>query len=384
MRFRVALAVAALVTTGFARMEPVPGDLTVHEWGTFTSVAGEDGRPVAWMPLDGPIDLPCFVSRTYPVSPKGALLAKVRMETPVLYFYAPRDLSVDVRVGFKQGLITEYFPRAAVKPASIAPANMIEPGFVGAINWRNVRILPDAAPQFLTEPSPSHYYAARKTDAATLEVGGSRERFLFYRGVGNFPLPITAAARGNDVTVRAEAGAIPSMMLFENRNGRIGYRVQEGASHVRLSRPELADDEDGIDAVRTSLQQMLEAEGLYPREAHAMIETWRDSWFTQGARLFFIVPREAIDAVLPLSIDPAPASVTRVFVGRVELATDATLSDIRSAIAGDEVMLRQYGRFLRPFADRLLTETRGADRSKLAAKLERLTSQVSEAAPTCR
>ena len=35
----------------------------VHEWGTFTSVAGPDGTAVEWTPLAGPNDLPCFVAR---------------------------------------------------------------------------------------------------------------------------------------------------------------------------------------------------------------------------------------------------------------------------------------------------------------------------------
>ena len=38
-----------------------PANLTVHEWGTFTSVAGRDGKAVQWLPLAGPNDLPCFV-----------------------------------------------------------------------------------------------------------------------------------------------------------------------------------------------------------------------------------------------------------------------------------------------------------------------------------
>jgi hypothetical protein len=41
---------------------PVRG-LVAHEWGTFTSVAGEDGRPVQWLPHAGPTDLPDFVGR---------------------------------------------------------------------------------------------------------------------------------------------------------------------------------------------------------------------------------------------------------------------------------------------------------------------------------
>src|SRR5271170_3598276 len=32
--------------------------LTAHEWGTFASIAGKDGRAVQWLPLTGSTDLP--------------------------------------------------------------------------------------------------------------------------------------------------------------------------------------------------------------------------------------------------------------------------------------------------------------------------------------
>ena len=37
-----------------------------------------------------------------------------------------------------------------------------------------------------------------------------------------------------------------------------------------------------------------------------MIETWRDSWFEEGARLFYLVPQRTIATVLPLDITPRP------------------------------------------------------------------------------
>ena len=33
--------------------------LDVHEWGTFTSIAGKDGLTADWLLLSGPNDLPC-------------------------------------------------------------------------------------------------------------------------------------------------------------------------------------------------------------------------------------------------------------------------------------------------------------------------------------
>ncbi len=39
--------------------------LTAHEWGTFTSIAGKDGRAAEWLPLTGSTDLPC-IRRAFP------------------------------------------------------------------------------------------------------------------------------------------------------------------------------------------------------------------------------------------------------------------------------------------------------------------------------
>ena len=58
---RPATAIAA--SWGGDTLASNAGALTVHEWGTFTSIAGEDGRAIEWLALDGPTDLPCFVER---------------------------------------------------------------------------------------------------------------------------------------------------------------------------------------------------------------------------------------------------------------------------------------------------------------------------------
>ena len=84
-----------------------------------------------------------------------------------------------------------------------------------------------------------------------------------------------------------------------------------------------------------------------------MIETWRDSWFEEGTRLFYIVPPRDIDSILPLDIQPAPAQVARVFVGRMEIITPAIQEEIQQAVAkNDRATLEKYGRFLEPIAKR--------------------------------
>ena len=107
-----------------------------------------------------------------------------------------------------------------------------------------------------------------------------------------------------------------------------------------------------------------------------MVATWRDSWFEEGMRLFYIVPRPVVDRVLPLEIDPAPARVARVFVGRLELITAATLTDLEDALqTNDRARLARLGRFLQPFGSRLLAQGMPhEERTRLQALLRAATS----------
>jgi hypothetical protein len=303
-------------------------DVRVHEWGTFTSKAGPDGTAVEWTPLGGPSELPCFVTILNPSSIKGreigGIKASVRMETPVLYFYTSQEQTVRVSVRFRQGLITEWYPQAAVPPVrfiSLATTT-------GAIDWDAVRIQPGTNPRFPVDGDRSHYYAARETDASPVRVGSQSEKFLFYRGLASFPVPITARideAGAIDIGTSGGSGnaAITTLVLFQRDGDRVGYRVvRDAPTRVRLERPLLTDTVEGL---RADLQTLLIEQGLYPREARAMVETWRDAWFEEGTRLFYLVPRVMVDTVLPLEIEPEPLEVTRVFVGRIELSASENL-----------------------------------------------------------
>jgi len=362
------------------------GDLAVHEWGTFTTVAGVDGRAVDWLPLGGPSDLPCFVEhfnndpyvKTLPNGTKlfangpGANLAydaarremaaRVRMETPVLYFYADRDTTVSVRVLFHHGLMTEWFPSAAVKQGPVAASTLRVADETSTIEWPRVRVTPAASPAFPLERGESHYYAARNTDAAPLSVGGGRERFLFYRGVADFDAPLSAAFEPDGrIAVRNRGSSdIPAAILFERRGAKLGFR-DLGLLGGELIAP--APTLDGtIDGLRRTLERTLVSQGLTTKEAAAMIETWRDSWFEEGLRVFYVVPRHMVDEVLPLEITPAPSRVIRVFVGRMEVFAPATVQSVRAAIdASDETVLARYARFLGPITDRILAETHHAE-----------------------
>jgi len=349
------LAIILVPALFAARIDPPDGTLVAHEWGTFTSVAGEDGDPVSWFPLAGASDLPCFVNR---LGGRNIKLAPgtVRMETPVLYFYASRPTMVSVHVDFPQGIVTEWYPNAThVGPYQ---ANLNSPSRFGTANgsieWNSVEVRPGDHLVLPIEKSASHYYAARKTDSAPIRIGKEQEKLIFYRGMGDFAVPVRPrmTSAGKMEIRNGGSEPIPLAIVFENRRGKVGYRVARSVREaVTLDLPELAGN---VDRLRQEIEVDLIAVGLYPKEAHAMVETWRDSWFEEGARVFYFVPRSMVDAVLPLTITPAPQQIERVFVGRVEVLSPTVELDIATALATGEVaVLEKYGRFLNPYLSQM-------------------------------
>jgi hypothetical protein len=330
-------------------------DLTAHEWGTFTAVAGNDGKAMQWQTLRGSTALPGFVEHFSDAGFKVGLRGTIRMETPVLYFYSPREATVSVHVAFSKGVITEWYPHAArTEPRdALRSIDLRELHSNGSIEWTGVAISPDLRGEFPSEARPNRYYAARETASTPLsvktEAGEQQEKFLFYRGVSAAPLPLSAAQQPNgDLLVKSlEKNEIPAIVLFERRGERIGYRfVGAPTEEVVLQPPDLNGN---LESLLADLERVLVDQGLCPDEAHAMVETWRDSWFEEGSRLIYVVPRSFVDRILPLRIVPAPSQIVRVFVGRLEILTPATVNAVKTAFAAhDETTLNKYGRFLEP------------------------------------
>jgi hypothetical protein len=342
--------------------------LVVHEWGTFTSIAGRDGVALEWRPLNGPSDLPKFVHtmqegngglRHRDVG-KNDLMASVRMETPVLYFYSGKEMDVSVKVDFPKGKITEWYPQARSVGTNV--------------DWGKLKVMPGAAVNLPVESAHSHYYPAREVDAAPVQVcstngkPGQQEKFLFYRGVGTFDLPLSVKLEGESVVLKNTGkNEIAHLVIFENRGGKIGYRLCDRfTGEMTHERPSL---DKNMDSLLADLKQILVASGLYEKEAEAMIKTWSSSWFEEGMRVFYILPRQTTDAILPVTIDPRPAELVRVLVGRAEVITPemersvqqqvGRLSDpspeVREAAMQD---IRKYGRFSEPILKRILETER--------------------------
>jgi hypothetical protein len=328
-------------------------DLTVHEWGTFTAIAGIDGRAMQWQTLKGTTDLPGFVEHFSAANFKSGLMGTIRMETPVLYFYAPRDLRLSVNVKFSRGVITEWYPHAARTRPSEALFNtdLRQLRSSGSIAWDGITVSPELSGEFPREAQSSRYYAARETSSTPLSVGTKTgpqlEKFLFYRGVSaaSLSLSVDQSADGELLVKSLDDSVIPATILFERRGKLVGYRLVDAPTSAAVLQP--PDLSGNLESLLGDLERILVDQGLYPDEAHAMVETWRDSWFEEGSRLIYIVPRSFVDQILPLTIEPVPLQVVRVFVGRLEIVTPATAKAVSIAIAAhDQSTLNKYGRFL--------------------------------------
>jgi hypothetical protein len=355
----------------------VDAGLTAHEWGTFTSIAGERGQAVLWTPLSGATDLPGFVEHFRDPHFKLGLQGTVRMETPVLYFYDSRETTVSVKVNFSNGVITEWYPHAnRVEPQSERIGEVLyNKKLDGSIAWDAVTVAPNVRADFPAEGRDSHYYAARQTSATPLRVmtasGEQREKFLFYRGVATFVVPISArvAADGNVAVENHGDETIPNVVLFERRGERVGFRIGGAVENkTTLEPPALTED---VNSLSKELVGVLISQGLYQDEAQAMVETWRTSWFEEGSRLLYIVPTAFVNRVLPLTISPAPVQMVRVFVGRMEIVTAATERAVERALASkDQVTLAKYGRFLEPILQTIMKKERNRE------KLQRIQQEL--------
>ncbi len=342
MRFSYLWATAAVPLAGlFALGLCLAGDppagggkLVVHEWGTFSTFSGSDGKNLKFNPYDN--DLPDFVhaylARNSKQGPQGGTIS---LETPVIYFYPDRPMTASVHVAFPKGTVTEWYPHAGRTDTKL--------------DWDDIALLPDGSVKVPTEKKASRYYAARETDAAPLRVKfredgtlmTEHEKFLFYRGVGTFDMPLSVRAGGDGkftVTWRGKAPA-GEQLLVRVRDGkvrfqpfRLGERVKGGVlAEVRVQLP---GEDSTADKLGQTLEKMLTARGLKDKEAHAMVETWRAAWFgEEGTRVLYLLPDDLTTELLPLTVEPKPTSLVRVLVGRHDVLTPEQEKDVDRWVA---------------------------------------------------
>jgi hypothetical protein len=412
VKLRILIAsVLSLAAAGLMLAAPSdPVGMVVHEWGTFLAMNGSDG-----ISLDGMYHeehaLPSFVharSRDQLRLP----MSVSKGETPVIYFYTPQVQRVQVEVGFPTGLWTQWYPQATIIRPGIVQAGSPPQTRNGHIRW-NVTVVPASTkeptptkPTFNGKPpatdSDALWNYARDVDAAYVTTDQTPymppgfqprhppewERFIFYRGLGEAPLPMQVRFGSGRVTAStSEADGVRHLFILRVENGRGAYAYAPSlTANAVLDRaiPEMSESrplDEFVKQVSYDVARRLVESGLYEKEARAMVNTWASSYFkTDGVRLLFVLPQTWTDRFIPMRITPTPQQLVRVMVGRMELldaARERRAEDaIRQLSSSDQAVreqafevLRSEGRYVEPIVRRTLRTTTDEQVRTLARRL---------------
>ena len=366
--FFLTLSLFVLCAPGVRGQEP----LIVHEWGTITTQHGPDGTPQGRLNRISPAELlPPFVHRYEPKQTQGdpkKSLAKspvtpgrpdvtMRLETPVIYFYPPKGAGYspvfDVSVKFRGGIMNEFYPAAEASvevdfdrinskmQAGVIKSwdgTVLDNYVVGALRWSGISLRETVS---LPQTQSDVWLAPRRVRSAGVVMpSGEGERYLFYRGVAHLDALVQTELSPSEVRVRApqrltwlneSSMAIPNLWLVDIRsNGTAAFRehgkivMAKNAISTELVSLPLFSDQDyaatKVGDLRQSMKRALIAAGLFEDEADAILETWKESYYRNpGLRIFYLVPSEWIAYFLPLRIS-VPHQLTRVLIGRIDLA----------------------------------------------------------------
>ena len=363
-----ALLLAALSLPGTGRAE-----FTVHEWGTFTILHDSTGTALKWyLSSYDQHALPGFVHQAgaggsarfmKATTPEG--FATARMETPVVYFYPDDEMNISVSASLPAGRLTEWFPDALRAGNPLLPGNTLQ--WIG-------RLLPPSSPLAADIPRTKdsaglHYDAARavpdawiyrsslpnpeprldpKDPTKTLPRVPELDRVLFYRGAADFGAPLIVSTADDRVFALSNVCGNPISAAFavQATAQGIAWARVDGIQPVQwvdgkqlnvknFTFPDARPREESIAALRKAVTETLVTEGLTPAEAAAMVETWKDLWFAEaGTRILSVLPEEWVAGTVPLSINPVPAKMDRVYVLRSEILTKAREEGLADLLAG--------------------------------------------------
>lgn len=308
---------------------------TVHEWGVFRV---HDDADFANADLRAQWDeLPAFVygqttTRDWPLY----LAPPMVVFKPVLFFHAPRALPVDVRVEFASGLPAVWWPATGYPAHNEGNYNFPDPTrpekadkTARRLEWKLHLKQPLRAVQPPPEFKPldkRHWMQtlrAVKCDEVFAPVGErssgttEREKFVYYDGLLPRVQALSVQIAKDTVALKnREQFAVFDIWVIDNRD----------VNRPRVARLPRLDVGDGArleltaqqgerwaDAAGKTLTMQLKDAGLNEDEAAALTAIWTADFFhSAGVTLFYRLPQEQYDRLLPLTVKPSPEKIVRV------------------------------------------------------------------------
>jgi len=361
--------------------------IIIHEWGTITTQHHPDGTVQGRLNriTDSEV-LPSFVHQYEPTQTRhnpqqqlgkspsvpGRPDVTMRLETPVIYFYPPKDFkhstSFDINVNFRGGVLNEYYPKAQASVSldddriqSKSQSGIIKSWngdvlnnyVLGSLTWKDVRI---SDSNDFPSTDNNIWLAPRQVNSKSIvNSSGEIEKYIFYRGVAHLDALFQTihSCSKKSSSDRSLENTDPSCKISLYAPKHLHWL---SANSMNLVKVWIADiREDGTTAfyerenivlskektseelmqlsfsskneysstnmmnLKNSMRQALVNQGLFEAEADALLATWEESYYGRsGLRVFYIVPQEWINYFLPLQVS-VPHKLTRVLVGRIDL-----------------------------------------------------------------
>jgi hypothetical protein len=333
MRSSLSWAVVCWIgfTTASRAEEPRKG-LVAHEWGVFrvhndVELANADMRAI-WQ------GLPKFVygqvsGRDFPKFWRNV----EAVDKPVIFFHSPEAVEVELRIDFPGGIPAVWWPATespAVQFGKVIPAPKEGEPF-RFLTWRlNLKEPPKIGIPMgkveLARVDDKHWAKTLRdvkaedvyVRAGEQYVGCEREKFVYYdallpRGqwveIGFDKEKVSLASRANhpvfDVTVvdRRTSDHILVARLA---------KLEAGAKIAEVEFKEAEAKGWPASALGILIGQLKEG-GLFEDEAKALTELWKEELFlTPGVTLYYRLPQEEYDRLLPLKMKPKPEKLVRV------------------------------------------------------------------------
>lgn len=318
--------------------------------------------------------------------PTGTPIANVnvKMETPVIYFYGGSGEKVNVKVGFNGGSISQWYPQRLKgdtpnkielkenqmhkslkqllkdKKGYTLVDNKVRDfskNYQGSIEWDVELLDADNAFTFKSAQSPTWIYP-KVPNANMVKVGNEYEDYLFYRGIGNIDLPVKFSVDANEV-VKMENNSteeIPFAFAFEKTGQLVRYKVLgKVKGEVTIANTEWTKAQPNWQVeVFSAMRSGLVNQGLTRDEANGMVKTWWKSYFEHdGLRIFWVVPQNELEKILPLEVNPKPEKSVRVIVGRGDILRPSFEKKLLATVGKKAYGKYQSDRFHAAYKNRL-------------------------------
>ncbi|MBI2444567.1 MAG: hypothetical protein HYV42_05010 [Candidatus Magasanikbacteria bacterium] len=347
--------------------------MVVHEWGTFTTLHATDGTRLSGLYFDEE-QLPRFTyqhgdftkraeavynAKGFDISPTNEPKnVTVKMETPVIYFYSKKAQNATVQVDFPQGIISQWYPQNTSGNKMHDNWDFTKP-YKGGMKWK-VRILPPNSTQKLTPPEEEEtkiWTSPRVTDANLIKSHKREvEKFIFYRGVANFDIPVeTKFTNDNELVIKNNGPhTLSQVFVYEKKTDGSEYIWWNGEMKNGTEQKINFGVQSPAKADFAIFERALMDGGLYKKEAKAMLATWEQSYFKHpGLRIFWIVPEQKTNELLPLKISPKPTETKRVFMGRIDLLTPTFEKELLQAYQQNSSLKRySLDRYYKAYIER--------------------------------